>query len=907
MHFLSKAPRKCLSTLLVFVMVLTMALAATPVTAFAAEIPVTLGVSGTTDSVGAIQTAIQTAIDGASSGDVVVVDGAFTGAWSLLALDIKDGVTVAWGAVYGGTSGHPENYSLIELSGAGTFSVTAGGSITAQNSFDTIYSAGTTTIEVNGGTVEANGSGAGERGIEATGNVVVNGGVVTSNRSLAISSRGTVSVGGGGAVSTTGGGFAAIVAPTVLVSGEGTSVTATDSAAISSNWCRFGYLEVTRVEVSGGTVEVNGTNNAAAILCKDTVIVSGGTVRSNTLGNAISFYGTNSSATVSGGLVEATGDGGRAIASQNAGTTVAVSGGIVRCTGATNTGTGAMPFAIVLFGANGKVTVSDDALVEATGPDSDAIRTRGADSTVTVNGGTVHSAAGRAIYAGQTGNAVNVNGGTVSTAGGMAIQLDAANSSATVEGGMVIATTGIAIRGSATGATATVNGGFVFAYGSKIPGADAADTDCVINMEGGVPFTGPTGSGVVVAWDHDTWAANGSLPYMLGTGDDITVSAGATAVWDRRGARSGIAYANGTNEGLYELAAVTVNVSESDYGLIFDAGTGKFYLDLNNNQTFDPDDIEYTGQSAAWSWAGNTLTLDGFVWNTTAPNALVLSGSGMTLAVNGTNTFAVTGEQVTITNGILVSGTGALTITGGGTLNATGGNIDPAQSDVISTGISGDSLTIQDAAVNVTGGTGTGDTRSFGLNVANNFTFIGGTISAIGNTSAINAATIDIAASAYRFWTNTLADHPGGDGQRHPGADYVWDANQKYVRLALDTTPYYNLTVRAGAGGSVSGTPSGSYAQGETISVTATANAGYHFTGWTITGASIAGGNDANPATFGMPGGDVTLTANFAAGPPTAASPQTGDGGNMALQMILLLASGLGIAGTAFRKVKIKH
>jgi uncharacterized repeat protein (TIGR02543 family) len=119
----------------------------------------------------------------------------------------------------------------------------------------------------------------------------------------------------------------------------------------------------------------------------------------------------------------------------------------------------------------------------------------------------------------------------------------------------------------------------------------------------------------------------------------------------------------------------------------------------------------------------------------------------------------------------------------------------------------------------------------------------------------------------------------------------------------------YNFTGTAGAGGTVSGTASGSYTEGTAISVTATANSGYRFTGWTISGAAITDGNTANPAAFSMPANSVTLTANFEAdgakpNPPTPSTPATGDGGNPFLYVLLGLAGlcGLGLLAVYWRK-----
>jgi uncharacterized repeat protein (TIGR02543 family) len=72
----------------------------------------------------------------------------------------------------------------------------------------------------------------------------------------------------------------------------------------------------------------------------------------------------------------------------------------------------------------------------------------------------------------------------------------------------------------------------------------------------------------------------------------------------------------------------------------------------------------------------------------------------------------------------------------------------------------------------------------------------------------------------------------------------------------------YPLTVSAGTGGTVSGAPSGNYEAGTEISITATANSNYSFTGWTAGGVTLTS-NTANPAVFTMPANAVTITANF--------------------------------------------
>jgi len=82
------------------------------------------------------------------------------------------------------------------------------------------------------------------------------------------------------------------------------------------------------------------------------------------------------------------------------------------------------------------------------------------------------------------------------------------------------------------------------------------------------------------------------------------------------------------------------------------------------------------------------------------------------------------------------------------------------------------------------------------------------------------------------------------------------------------SAPVYSLTVSASAGGAVSGTTTGNYTAGTAVSVTANPAVGYRFISWTVSGATITGGNTVNPAKFSMPTGAVTLKAIFELIPP---------------------------------------
>jgi hypothetical protein len=112
----------------------------------------------------------------------------------------------------------------------------------------------------------------------------------------------------------------------------------------------------------------------------------------------------------------------------------------------------------------------------------------------------------------------------------------------------------------------------------------------------------------------------------------------------------------------------------------------------------------------------------------------------------------------------------------------------------------------------------------------------------------------------------TSADHPQGADLSETIT--VRFATQNFgnidvtVSLTTTDTPTYALTENTGAGGTVAGTASGNFPAGEPISVTATANSGYVFTGWTVSGVTLS---DTNVATlsFNMPAAAVTLSGGL--------------------------------------------
>lgn len=90
-------------------------------------------------------------------------------------------------------------------------------------------------------------------------------------------------------------------------------------------------------------------------------------------------------------------------------------------------------------------------------------------------------------------------------------------------------------------------------------------------------------------------------------------------------------------------------------------------------------------------------------------------------------------------------------------------------------------------------------------------------------------------------------------------ADGVLPATPHSITIADQT---FALTVRTNGGGTVSGTAGGNYVAGTAVSLTAAAYGNYYFSGWTVSGVTVSN-TSANPLTFSMPAGAVTVTANF--------------------------------------------
>ncbi|MDR1067725.1 MAG: hypothetical protein LBL36_00580, partial [Clostridiales Family XIII bacterium] len=257
----------------------------------------------------------------------------------------------------------------------------------------------------------------------------------------------------------------------------------------------------------GGTVSINGESGYAIWADNSTIAVrDGGTVSAvgdYSRGIYVCYNADNPdhiSVIVSGGTVRATGmiGGTDAIYFSGEGSAV-VSGGTVIAEGYE---------CKAIYGAY-NLDISGNASVSTTMDDSTTI----SGLNVNIGGNAIVSSGDNSVTISSAGTVI-VNGGTVSATSGNAIQLGFSDlpTGVTVNGGVVCATTGYAISLGSIFLTISdnikVNGGCIVAYGEEINGQN----NVIYSQYDPTEFMGPTGTGVVIAWDE---AAYDDEPYTF--------------------------------------------------------------------------------------------------------------------------------------------------------------------------------------------------------------------------------------------------------------------------------------------------------------------------------------------------------------------------------------------------------
>ena len=136
-----------------------------------------------------------------------------------------------------------------------------------------------------------------------------------------------------------------------------------------------------------------------------------------------------------------------------------------------------------------------------------------------------------------------------------------------------------------------------------------------------------------------------------------------------------------------------------------------------------------------------------------------------------------------------------------------------------------------------------------------------------GGGSKTYGSTVNISATArigYTFsnWTSSDVTLTNASSS---STSFVMPNNAVTV-TANYTAKDYNVTVNGTNGTQIASAPGGNFNIGETVTLSATPNAGYTFSNWTTssTGVSLVDSNSSS-TTFVMPANDVVVTANYTA------------------------------------------
>ena len=130
-------------------------------------------------------------------------------------------------------------------------------------------------------------------------------------------------------------------------------------------------------------------------------------------------------------------------------------------------------------------------------------------------------------------------------------------------------------------------------------------------------------------------------------------------------------------------------------------------------------------------------------------------------------------------------------------------------------------------------------------------------------TTATAGDTVKLIATAnsgYRFTGWTFSDNITDADSSSANTTFTMPAGD--VTVTANFEQYYTITVNASAGGTATADKTTAVA-GEAVTLTATPDSGYHFTGWTSSDGVTFANASSESTTFTMPAGDVTVTAGF--------------------------------------------
>ena len=342
---------------------------------------------------------------------------------------------------------------------------------------------------------------------------------------------------------------------------------------------------------------------------------------------------------------------------------------------------------------------------------------------------------------------------------------------------------------------------------------------------------------------------------------------------------------------------IMIEYAPPNYTLTLNIVTGTLHQNGVNGRDIT-DEMAKKGATVTGSIGSYTLNLNNFSFASDAQTVLSIPAGGSinltgnneikslyngggsaqcinayALSIRGTGSLTATGGNSTsgdsLCEGIYTHSNGAnLTISGSCTVNAIGGATSGTSRGIY---VANGTLSINDSA-NVTARGGT-TTSSYGVRASDGISISGGSLTAIGDTSALFFNyTVP---NHYRYYLSIYTNPSAPTMNRSDGtAEHLigGGGGYRYARIVYDTQELtYKLTVSGGTG-------SGSYAAGTSVTVTATAAPeGKQFKGWASSGI-VLGSPNSESVSFIMPATAVILKATYSALDAGSASLNPTDG-----------------------------
>ncbi len=491
--------------------------------------------------------------------------------------------------------------------------------------------------------------------------------------------------------------------------------------------------------------------------------------------------------------------------------------------------------------------------------------------SLTINNASVEASTGRAGYYGvsiasyTTSNptlSLTVNGGSLTAQAGIRyVSVAGTNSSTSLmvsDGALIKAIPNISVSGASkpTPQAESGSGGIVFEGNSgTVYGDVALDESLIISEdetltipEGSILTTNGnlTNNGTIVnkgTMNGDPTGGTGTVvnaPAITTQPDNAIVTVGQTASftvaasgseplsykWQESNSSGNWADISGATDATYTTGATTTSMSGYQYRCMVSNSAGSVASEVATLTVNEPAPTTYTITADVTPLGAGTATAD---------KNTATAGDAVKLTATANSGYRFTGWT-----------------------SSNGGNF--ANTNSAST-----TFTMPANDVTVTAGF----EKYYTITAAADSTE-GGTVDGGGDYAAGSSVTLNATAnSGYRFvcWMEN-------DQQVSADATYTFPASSNRT-LTAKFEKVYNVTVNSTAGGTATADKT-TAGVGETVSLTATPNNGYRFTGWTFSDNIIGADVSSKTTSFTMPAGDVTATANFAKIPSfTPSTPPT--------------------------------